>query len=63
MLAHMEESTRVHEILTFNEDRSREKQLNSITLTRDVETLKIEINGTPSEDYIVSILKDFLEQS
>ena len=56
----MEESTRVHEILTFNEDRSRKKQLKSITLTRDVETLKIEINGTPSEDYI---LKDFLEQS
>ena len=58
----VEESTRIHSILTTQEDRNQERLLKKRALQRDIESLKHEINDTPEQDLIVGVLKDFLDQ-
>ena len=58
----VEESTRIHSILTTREDKNQERLLKKRALQRDLEALKHEINNTPEQDLIVGVLKDFLDQ-
>ena len=58
----VEESTRIHCVLTTQEDRNQERLLKKRALQRDIESLKHGINDTPEQDLIVGVLKDFLDQ-
>ena len=58
----VEESTRIHSILSTQEDRNQEKLLKKRALQRDIEALKHEINDTPEQDLILGLLRDFLDQ-
>ena len=58
----VEESTRIHLILTTWEDKNQERLLKKRALQRDLEALKHEIDDTPEQDLIVGVLKDFLDQ-
>ena len=58
----VEESTRIHSILTTREDKNQERLLKRRALQRDLEALKQKINDTPEQDLIVGVLKDFLDQ-
>ena len=58
----IEESNRIHSITTTLEDRNQERLLKTRALQQDLEALKLEINDTPSQDLIVSLLRDFLDQ-
>ena len=56
----VEESTRIHGVLTMQEDRNQEKLLKKRTLQRD--SLKHKINDTQEQDLIIGVLKYFLDQ-
>ena len=58
----IEESTRIHSITNTHEDRNKERLLKKRALQRDLDALKHEINYTPSQDLIVGVLRDYLEQ-
>ena len=58
----IEESTRIHSITNTHEDRNQERLLKKRALQRDLDALKHEINYTPSQDLIVGVLRDYLEQ-
>ena len=58
----VEESTRIHSILSTQEDRNQEKLLKKRALQRDIEALKHEINDTPEEDLTVGVLRDLMDQ-
>ena len=53
----IEESTRIHLILTTREDKNQERILKKRALQRDLEALKHEINDTPDQDLIVGVLR------
>ena len=52
----VEESTRVHSILTTQEDKNQERLLKKRALQRDIEALKHKINDNPEQDLIVGVL-------
>ena len=52
----VEESTRIHSILTTQEDKNQEKLLKKRALQRDIEALKHKINDNPEQDLIVGVL-------
>ena len=52
----VEESTRIHSILTTQVDKNQEKLLKKRALQRDIEALKHKINDNPEQDLIVGVL-------
>ena len=58
----VEESTRIHGVLTTQKDRNKERLLKKRALQRDIDSLNYDINDTPEQDLIVGVLKDFLDQ-
>ena len=58
----VEESTRIHSILTTQEDKNQDRLMKKRELQKDIEALRHEINDNPEQDLIVGVLKDFLDQ-